>query len=353
MKNILKAVIKKAWQEESVKRFHLMHQKEADKILNVLKIENGKLNPKFHKLSKEYAQDVFGNKYFAPWLHVYSEIAGVFKEGWIPDNYYGLYVVPYKSSFFGILNSGVKTLTMKLLNTKRLPDIAYYVSGLFFTTTWEVIPADDIKKYLFHHHDKVVYKEDTSFQGKGIHIFTKETFDIVKIRAIGNGVFQSYIKQHGFFDEIMPDAVATLRLTSVIEDTGKASCRAAIMRFGRKNDLYCKWTADIKIPVDVQTGQINEKGYLPDWRTVNCHPDTHVAFQGKVIPKFQDCVEMALHMHQIIPFTRSIGWDLIVNEKEEIQLMELNGGNNDIKFSEATQGPCFADMGWENLWKGC
>jgi hypothetical protein len=31
--------------------------------------------------------------------------------------------------------------------------------------------------------------------------------------------------------------------------------------------------------------------------------------------------------------------------------MEWNGTYNDIKFSEATQGPCFADLGWERLWK--
>jgi hypothetical protein len=29
--------------------------------------------------------------------------------------------------------------------------------------------------------------------------------------------------------------------------------------------------------------------------------------------------------------------------------MEWNAEHNDIKFSEATQGPCFADLRWDRL----
>ena len=53
----------------------------------------------------------------------------------------------------------------------------------------------------------------------------------------------------------------------------------------------------------------------------------------------------------MVPFARSIGWDMIVDNNNEIQVMEWNGSHNDIKFSEATQGPCFSNLGWEKLWK--
>jgi hypothetical protein len=32
---------------------------------------------------------------------------------------------------------------------------------------------------------------------------------------------------------------------------------------------------------------------------------------------------------------------------DNVQVMEWNGFHNDIKFSEATQGPCFADLGFQ------
>ena len=351
MANKLKKLIKKQLQKVSLRRYHRSHKEIAEELLNSIESEKGKTNPLFKKLSYEYSQDVFGNKCYAPWLIVYAAITGDFIAGWIPDNYYGKIVVPYKSGFYGIIPTGVKSLSSKLLHTPYLPDRAYYVSGLFFTSSWEVIPREQVKDYIFSNNDKVVFKEDISYQGQGVYLFTKETFDVGKIYNFGNGVFQSYIYQHPFFSEIMPDSVATLRLTTVIEDSGKPSCRAAIMRFGRHNDTHCKWAADIKIPVDVKTGKLNETGYLPNWKTLTSHPDTNVVFKGKVIPKYNACVAYALQMHLAVPFSRSIGWDLIVNENEEVQLMEFNGGHNDIKFSEATQGPCFADLGWEKLWK--
>jgi len=56
-------------------------------------------------------------------------------------------------------------------------------------------------------------------------------------------------------------------------------------------------------------------------------------------------------MHSVVPFMGCIGWDFAVDEKEEVKLIELNGINNGIKFSEATTGPSFIGLNWEKLWK--
>jgi len=37
-----------------------------------------------------------------------------------------------------------------------------------------------IKEYMFEHNDRVIYKQDASSQGLGIHILTRENFDIKK-----------------------------------------------------------------------------------------------------------------------------------------------------------------------------
>ena len=42
-----------------------------------------------------------------------------------------------------------------------------------------------------------------------------------------------------------------------------------------------------------------------------------------------------------------IGWDIIVDDNEKIQIIEWNGEACDIKFSEATTGPCFLGLHWE------
>ena len=48
-----------------------------------------------------------------------------------------------------------------------------------------------------------------------------------------------------------------------------------------------------------------------------------------------------------MPYVRAIGWDVSVDKNDDVHVMEWNGNHNDIKFSEATVGPCFLGLGWE------
>jgi hypothetical protein len=50
-----------------------------------------------------------------------------------------------------------------------------------------------------------------------------------------------------------------------------------------------------------------------------------------------------------VPYARCVGWDLTVDSDEQVMVMEWNAEHNDVKFSEATQGPCFADLDWQRL----
>jgi hypothetical protein len=107
--------------------------------------------------------------------------------------------------------------------------------------------------------------------------------------------------------------------------------------------------SEISVAVDLASGELHREGYLPDWLSVGMHPDTKRTFAGVKIPAFAKAVATVLELHKRIPFARCVGWDLIIDREENVRLMEWNAEHNDIKFSEATQGPCFADLGWERL----
>ena len=308
----MKSLIKRALQKGQWFSYHHQCNAEAELLLKNIESEKGKVNQYIKKLSKEYAFDILGWTGYAPWLNVYSAIAEEFKEGWIPDNYYGWIVVPKINGLYGSFTSA-NSLSEKLLNTDRLPNLAYYVNGLFFSTTWEVLNYDTLKNILFKHHDKVVYKADNSLQGKSIHFFNKDTLSAGKINKIGNGIFQKYINQHDFFKELMPNSVATLRLTTVVQDNGNISCRAAYLRIGRNADTHVKSATAIIVPVNLSTGKLYEKGFLTNWHSINRHPDTNILFAGKEIPKFRECVSYVVNTHKTAPYCRSVGWDLIVD----------------------------------------
>ncbi|WP_144107648.1 sugar-transfer associated ATP-grasp domain-containing protein [Paraburkholderia sp. BCC1886] len=329
-------------------RFHLDHAMQANRILRYLEKNQGKPAPRNMKLAESYARDVLGDAVYAPWLRVYTAFTGTFKEGWIPDNYYGSVVVPSMKGDYGKL-SELKSIARIMFEGDGFPDVAYFANGLFFTDRNEFIPESEVRRTIFRATDKVVFKLDGSKQGKGVFIYDWRSFDVGAIKSLGNGVIQKFVRQHPVFDAFASTSVATLRLTTAVDDAGKISLRAAFLRLGRANETHVRSDSEVCVPVDPASGMLGRDGYLHNWSAVQAHPDSGVRFAGVQVPAFEQCVETVLAFHRNIPFVRCVGWDLSVDANGQVQILEWNGEHNDVKFSEATQGPCFSDLRWERL----
>jgi len=170
-----------------------------------------------------------------------------------------------------------------------------------------------------------------------------------KVEKLGNGVFQSFIVQHASLSDFPSAAVSTLRLTTVLNASGSPSLRASYLRFGAADDTHVSSKTHIRVPINSHTGETEGVGYTPGWKQIRCYPDSDISFSNFKYPKFTKACALVLALHKNVPFVHSIGWDVCVNSEQEVKLMEWNAGHNDIKFSEATQGPCFHDLGWEKF----
>jgi hypothetical protein len=296
----------------------------------------------------EYARDVLGSIRYSYWLKAYTVFSETFKEGWIPDNYYGKVVIPAWQGNYGRA-SYYKALSGRLFQTDLMPDLAYSVNGLLYTTAMEPVRRTELKKYLFGASEKVVYKLDSGLQGKNVFVYDADNFPDESV-AFSNGVFQSYILQHPFFDSFNSHAVSTIRITTVVDDESAVSCRAAYLRLPRSDDTHVKSATAIKVAVNPD-GELHVNGYLPNWVPVTCHPDSTEPFARQIVPNFEACVRACVSLHKNMMFSRMIGWDVIVDEAGKVAVMEWNGHDNDIRFSEAASGPCFSDLGWQDLWR--
>ena len=344
-------VVRRSAKKVSLYRFHLDHGAQARKALQLLEDQHGKADPAMLRLADTYALDVFGDPVYAPWLRVYTAFRGAFQEGWIPDNYYGIVVVPHLKGLYGKI-SNLKALEALLFDGDALPDIAYFANGLFFTNQSVVVPEREWKDVVFEHAERVVFKLDGSGKGNGVHFFDRSNFDPALIRSLGNGVIQSFIVQHPLFTAFASKAVATLRFTTVVDDGGRISVRACHLRLGRADDTHIVSDREICVAVKLETGELYDEGYVGDWSAVKAHPDSGVRFAGIRIPQFEPCMATVLRLHRKLPFARCIGWDVTVDANDRVQVMEWNGEHNDVKFNEATQGPCFSDLNWERLVAG-
>jgi hypothetical protein len=329
-------------------RYHGRHAAEADRILEDVKADGKRLSAADRKRCDDYATQVLGRKHFSPWLQVYTVIAGEFREGWIPDNFYGLKVNPAIKGEHGRISS-LKSIAGALFNSQFFPDLGYQINGRLFDRAYQQITVEEAKARFFATSERVIVKNDRSGRGEGIHLIDRSNFDAATLTRIGNGVFQRYVAQHPLFDRFAASSVATIRLSTVVEPNGKIAARAAYLRLGTGHDTHVQSRSHVRIPLHVATGEFRGPALLANWRECLAHPTSNEPFAGNSIPAFSECLRAVTALHEQVRFVGAIGWDLAVDRDEGVHVLEWNGTHNDIKFSEAVSGPCFRGLGWEKL----
>lgn len=328
-------------------RYHRIHKRLARLELQKATRSGHQVSRATVRLCEEYASDIFGSRKYAPWLVLYSAISGKFKEGWIPDNFFGEHVVTSLQGNYGKI-SDLRALSSRLFGEDNFCDLAYLSNGLFVEHD-RVISDDGIAQRLFKDGDEVIFKADRTSQSLGIAVFNEKDFDPRQIRQMGDGVFQRFLRQHPVLDQFAAGAVATLRLNTVLNEAGTVEIRSGHVRFAMKGDRFVKAANQIRVPIDLQTGELCSIGYDEKWRRLEQHPDTRISFAGVRVPCFSSCRDAVTSLHKSYPLVQIIGWDVAVSDQGQCTILEWNGWNNGLPFSEAAQGPCYLSLGWELL----
>lgn len=317
---------------------------KARQALSVIEREKGPLNKHIKQQCNEYAEDYLGNKKYAPLLHVFSAVQGKFKEGWIPYNYYiENFILGLDSTY--VSQGNMKAMAPKILDSRQFPDLLYINNGfLIEPSDLKIVDEKQARNLLFNKNEFIVFKSNTSIQGKSVYFYNSQNFNFKEIKGM-SGVFQRVISQHKFFDDLLPVPGATIRIVTALGDQG-ASVRSAYLRLGRLTDVstHVQAKTNVKIAIDQRNGELSSVAYLPDWSTTLSHPDTHAQFAGQIVPKFTDACIQVETLHNKFPFISCIGWDISINQNEEIEIMEWNTGDNALNFHEAIHGPCFKDL---------
>ena len=325
-----------------------MHEanREALAILDVMARRNGRvLSPFLKKRADDYAREILGSLDYAPWLYVYAAYQGRFREGWMPDNFYHLRVLPKVANAITRV-TGHKSFTNLVLKTQALPDLAYRIGGNFYDRNLAVIDRKALSR-LAADFSHVFVKEDGSFGGNAVKK--------IAARAIADHDFskdcvvQRPIRQHRLFDDLSPQSVATLRITTARNPSGGLSQRGAFLRLGRAGRDCVVAAEALDVIVTGVEGELDSLGYDGEWRALAAHPDTAAPLSGLKVPQFRRAVDFCLSLHAKVPHVSMIGWDVAITSDEDIALIEWNGGHCDIKFCETITGPHYTDMGWERF----
>lgn len=325
-------------------------RRQGWKLLAKIESHRGPLPAGLKRQCDDYSREILGDVGHAPWLYAYAACQRQFREGWIPRSYYMEHVLPDAYTAGRLCHD--RHLTRKVLQTDLLPDVAYVIGGKLYDTAFHRIDAQDARQLIFREPTDILFKINRAPSGRGVCKVTREELFHINFKTLPDGVFQTRVTPHPAFDKLLPEHGPTMRLTTVVGVDGKAEIRAAHLRVSRDHTDFVKPSDSVNVSIDLTTGRLDSEGFLTtNLQPTPIHPDTGFNFAGHPMPRFHDAVAQVLALHDSCPLGKIVGWDVCIDFEDRIQIFEWNLYAPEIRFLEATSGPHFRGLGWENLWR--
>lgn len=176
--------------------------------------------------------------------------------------------------------------------------------------------------------DEVFVKDPSGMFGKGIQCFdAQELTSKEKYNEIKNTLIEEALEQCEEFAEFNASSTNTMRLVTLITREGEVKVMAAVLRIGRKGQVADNFHHyGIAALIDVETGIVKTTGVDRDFRRYVIHPDSEKTIVGFQVPEWDKVIKTVKEAAKVIPDMRYIGWDVAINAKHEIVLIEGNPG---------------------------
>lgn len=141
----------------------------------------------------------------------------------------------------------------------------------------------------------------------------------------GNFVIEKKVICCDNLRNLNPSSCNTLRIhTWRNRKENKIEFVSAFLRVGRKNSLVDNaFAGGISIPVG-EDGILSNNGCtLKNYKRFD-KSDTGIIFKGYKIQQFDEMVDVVCNAHHNLPHFDFIGWDVTVNDKNEVIVIEFN-----------------------------
>lgn len=316
------------------------------------------LNPFQVNEVQSFYTKYWGKKISLKWHEYYLYLNGEFSPRYMPTYiYYGKIISKLNNHRFGAIYSD-KSMAEKLLGNRiRQPKtFVKNINGIFYIDD-EVVTREQAIAVCVNIVDAVIKHSIDSSQGKSVSRFSckngvvtgkncpdniEKLFDTYK----ANFLVQEAIQQHPEMARLNPTSLNTVRIMTYWSKNGVVVLYA-VVRMGRvgavvdnasAGGLYCGVKED---------GYLKEKAYTLTPFSEHTKTDTGVILKDFRIPMYKELKKKAVELHQQLPYSKFIGWDLSVNKDNEIELVEINANCPGL-FQGAT-GPAFGDYTEEIL----
>jgi len=294
------------------------------------------------KRIKEYSNEKFGSAGYWPWLALYSEYRGEFKEGWIPCDYFRFSILLRWNTHTCF--SGLKTMDYRLFKDFSVKPVFNIVNSVIYGPDHEIINPGKLVEYLNNGAHEFIVKNDGGKGGKHIQFLTYNEAMHADFTAFRNAVVQPVIKQHEILNRLYNQSVNTVRVATFLESDGKAVVKFNILRVGTNGSRVDNTASGGLFMMMDMDGNILTQAFddfcMPAGEV---HPDTGVEFNSIKVPGVREASEICCRAHEKFPYVRFVAWDVCIREDAKPVLLEWNTKNPSMWFEEAATGPLWKE----------
>lgn len=288
----------------------------------------------------------YGN-YSPMWGWFYAARNGIEDVRYIPSTlYYTKIDQYYNNRKLGWGFNDKNNYSMIFPNVKQPKVLVRKIGNLIFDSEYRCVSVKNAMKILVAENEVIVKPTQDSGSGRGIRFIStsgKQLYSILCNRNEKDIIIQSIVKQNKVLAEIYPKSLNTIRVTTLLLEDG-VHVLSAILRMGINGSRLDNASAGgLSVGID-EAGNLNKYAYsLFKGEKFIKHPDGYV-FEGTIVPKYCELIECVKEMAQRIGHFRLVAWDMAIDDKDEVVLIEANMRMGGIESHQFNNGPLFGDL---------
>lgn len=163
---------------------------------------------------------------------------------------------------------------------------------------------------------KGIYKHFAIEQGN-LRAFYKDCCD-------NNILLEECVSNESKLLNYHPQSLNTVRIVTV-KGKHQISILGAFVRFGTGNNCVDNGGTDgILALINHESGMVITDAFDKHGNSFSVHPDSHIPFKGLLIPMWNKMISVCKSAQELIPEAKVIGWDVVVTNNHEIEIIEGN-----------------------------
>ena len=191
-------------------------------------------------------------------------------------------------------------------------------------------------------HPTFMAKPFDGICGKGVEKINSTDADkqelFNELRDSGQTLLEEVIIQHPEVSRLNPSAINTIRIVTIVKDNVPHVVFAGL-RCGRMGFVVDNFVAGgMTVPIDIETGVINNVAVDKVGNVFDIHPDTKVPFHGFALPHWDEVIDLAKKAALRVETVKYVGWDIASTPEGPI-LVEGNHFPGQVLYQLKAQTP--------------